>query len=114
MLAGNDLQKTVDSYFARDTFAGEAWRLGIAIDMRRYSKQEPVLLDMASELGPLDPRMVAAGHESRIEEALNPEALHPEALDKDAWPAAAAAADTVLEEKELEALRPSAGPDSCH
>lgn len=79
------------------------------IDMRRYSKQEAVLLDMASGLGLLGPRMVAAGRESRIEEA-----LYPEALGKDAWPAVAAAAGIVLEKKELEALKPSAGPDSCH
>jgi hypothetical protein len=65
--------------FAQDTSAGEAWRLGIAIDMRRYSKQEAVLLGMASGLGLWGPRMVAAGRESRIEEA-----LCPEALDKDA------------------------------
>lgn len=82
--------------------------------MRRYSKQEAVLLDMASGLGLVGPRMVAAGRESRIEEALYPEALYPEALDKDAWPAVAAAAGIVLEKKELEALKPSAGPDSCH
>lgn len=84
MLAGNDLQTTDYRYFARGTSVGEAWKPGIAIDMRRYSKQGPVLLDMASGLGPLDHRMVAAGHGSRIEEALNLEARHPEALDKDA------------------------------
>jgi hypothetical protein len=64
---------------------------------------------MASGLDLLGPRMVAAGRESRIEEA-----LYPEALDKDAWPAVAAAAGIVLEKKELGALKPSAGPDSCH
>ncbi|GFP59317.1 hypothetical protein TASIC1_0013001200 [Trichoderma asperellum] len=96
-------------YFAQDTSADEAWRLGIAIDMRRCSEQEAVLLDMASGLGPLDPRLVAAGHESRIEGA-----LQREALDKDAWLAAAAAASIVLEGKELEAPKQSAGPDSCH
>lgn len=77
--------------------------------MRRYSKQEAVLLDMASGPGLLGPRTVAEGRESQIEEA-----LCPEALDKDAWPAAAAAAGIVLEKKELEALKLSAGPDSCH
>jgi hypothetical protein len=110
VLVGIDLQTIADRGFALgNTSVGEAWKLRIAIGMRRYSKQGLVLLDEVFGLGPLDHQMVAAVHESRIVEV-----PRLDALDKGAWPAAAAAASIVLEEKELEVQKPSADPDNYH